>query len=213
MKAVWLAVLVACSHPPKHETPRASDAAVQKPDAMQTPDAQKIDWRIEPGRVGPAELGKPLPEALAADETRYLARFIADAQPIDAFRFDDPPLMVIVDGPFAASHADAAAGATERLRGKAVEAARGGAAVKLVMITGAGPKTAGGAGVGTTLAELQQAYPDVKLAALPETLGHDTCAAHTKQLPGVAFVFASCAKAKAGEPVTRVDVSAVSPAQ
>jgi len=164
----------------------------------------QIDWRIEPGHVGPAELGKPMPEVLAHDlAARYLARHIADAQPIDAFQFDDPPLMVIVDGPF--TKADDGDGATERWRAKAVEAAKT-AVITRIMVIATGPKTAAGAGVGSTLAELQQAYDDLRISSLPPTFGKDGCGGTSKQLPGILFVFETCSKAKAGERVTRVDV-------
>lgn len=167
-----------------------------------------IEWRIDTHRVGPAELGKPLPEALAGDlDSHYAARLIADARPVDTFVFDDPPLVAIVDGPFAKSDGNPQ-GATDRLRAAAVAAARGGATIVGLMITGSGPRTATGLGVGSTFAELQAAYSDFRLSAIPPTLGHDECIGKTPQLPGVAFVFPTCAKAKSGTPVARIDVSA-----
>lgn len=173
----------------------------------QTIDHNAEVWRIEPGHVGPAELGKPLPKVLLVEDLgkRYVARLIADGQPIDAFKFDDPPLMVIVAGPYTSAD-DTAEDPTPRFRDKAVAAARSNATIEAVLITGEGPRTAAKIGVGSTFAELQQAYDDAKLVTLPPTLGKDGCVATTRQLPGVAFVFESCAKAKAGERVTRVDV-------
>jgi hypothetical protein len=172
----------------------------------------KIEWRIEQGKVGPIELGKPIPAVLLTPdlETHYLARYIADAVPMDAFRFDDPPLtIVLASGPFAESSAQGdlvAQPPTDQLRGKAAEVARGGVAVKAIMVHGAGPTTTTGLGVGSALDAIKAAYPDLKLSGRPETLGKDMCVATSKSLPGVAFVFASCGKANKGEPVTRVDL-------
>jgi hypothetical protein len=182
----------------------AIDAAVAVADAPVA-----IDWTIAPGRVGPCELGKPMPAVLLADDlaAHYAPRFIADAQPVDAFALGDPPLFVILaTGPFTTqAHAGGDKPAIDPLRAQAAELAKT-TPVKLVMVTGRGPKTAAGLGVGATLAELTAAYADAKLSPQPETLGRDVCAARAKSLPGVAFVFASCAKAKAGEGVVRVDV-------
>ena len=61
-------------------------------------------WLIEPGRVGVLQLGQPVPAALVTDDlaAHYLARYIADAQPLDGFRLDEPPLtIVLATGPFA----------------------------------------------------------------------------------------------------------------
>jgi hypothetical protein len=172
----------------------------------------KIEWRIEEGKVGPVELGKAIPAVLLAPdlEAHYVARHIADAVPMDAFRFDDPPLtLVLAAGPFAEASAvgdPSGQPPTDRLRGKAAEVARGGVAVKAIMVHGAGPRTATGLGVGSTFEDIQAAYADAKLTGRPETLGGDGCVAKSKSLPGVVFVFASCAKAKQGDPVARVDL-------
>ncbi len=165
-----------------------------------------VDWRIESGHVGPAELGKPMPKLVADLGTHYKARLIADGVAVDTFVFDDPPLTFVVEGPFTQATESTADGATEKYRAKAVEAARGGVPLEAVLITAAGPKTAAGIGVGSTFTEVQQAYDDLKLVTLPPTLGNDRCIGTTKQLPGIGFVFETCAKAKAGERVIRIDV-------
>lgn len=170
-----------------------------------------VAWNIEVGRVGPIELGKPLPDVLLARDlaASYTARYIADGQPLDGFRFDDPPLtLVIANGPFAALDATGHQGPppVDTLREPGVAHARAGALVKAVMIHAAGPATQAGLGVGSTLADLEAGYGDVRLAPLPETLGGDLCVARSKANPGISFVFESCKKAKAGDPVKRVDL-------
>lgn len=140
----------------------------------------------------------------------YVARYIADAQPMDAFQFDEPPLTVVLTtGPFAIEslqHAPSSPPPTELLRGKAAAAARGGMPVRAVLVHRAGPATAAGGGVGSTLDALRRAYPDLELTPFPEILGDDTCVARAPSLPGVAFVFETCDRAKLGDPAKRVDL-------
>lgn len=177
-------------------------------------DAAAPRWVIASGRVGALVLGQPLPPELATDElgARYVAAYIADGVPFDGFRFDDPPLTAaIADGPFAAQDRDGPGGppVTEPLRAKAAVIARAGAKVTMVMIHGPGPATAAGVGVGADLAALTAAYPDLRLWPRPPTRerdGLDTCVGKTAALPGVGFVFTTCNAAKAGKPVTRVDL-------
>lgn len=173
-------------------------------------------WRIAAGRVGPVEVGSSLPAELLDDDlaAHYLARYVADAQPVDAFAYESPPLLIILaSGPFRTQvekTGKLGKPASDALRAKAADDARRGAKVKAIMVRGKGPETDAGVGVGSTLVELKAAYADLQLSALPETLGNDTCRAHSKTLPGVQFLFATCSQAKAGAPIVRVDI--VSPA-
>jgi len=212
------ALVVACSRgpapagtEPPPPPPAPIDAApITAPPPMA--DAAPIDWRIEPGRVGPIAVGAALPGVLLARDLagRYLARYIADAQPVDGFEFSDPPVMVLIaGGPFAA--ACKAAGAVlapqpDTRRDAGAEAARSGAVVDRIMVVGAGPATADGLGVGSSFDAIKAAHPDAHLGPRPETLGNDVCVATSKSLPGVAFVFSTCSKARAGEPALRVEL-------
>jgi hypothetical protein len=193
--ALAMLLLAACSGGARSASEQA-DPAVRSPEA----------WQIRSGAVGSIELGKPLPDALkSADlERRYVARFVADAQPFEGFRYDDPPVTVgITGGPFTASEGELP---IDRCRGPATAAARNGAAVRSIRVHGPGPATATAAGVGSTLAQLRAAYADLSLQVVPPTLGSDECVADTPSLPDVHFVFASCERAETGDPVARVDL-------
>jgi hypothetical protein len=180
--------------------------------ASTTRDTVTTGWRIAVGQVGAIKLGSPLPPDLLDDDlaTHYVARYIADGQPVDAFSYDKPALLIILaSGPFGTQ----VEAAHERIpprsdvsRAEAAELAHE-VPVKTIMVRSSGPATDAGAGVGSTLAELQRAYDDLKLSALPETLGGDTCRAHSRSLPGIQFMFSTCNRAKAGATVLRVDVT------
>jgi hypothetical protein len=209
--------LVACGGPdptardpgsPKTSSTTATEAKAPAMSDSQ-PAAQKIDWTVAQGKVGPIELGKPLPAVVLGRDLgqAYVARYVADGQPVDAFQLDDPPLLVILDkGPYSAAGGQdpTAMSPSDKHRAEAVEAAKA-AAVRAVLVTGPGPHVSG-VGVGSTLEELRRAFPDLKLAPVPETLGKDRCVGRAKSLPGVGFVFSSCGKADKGEPVLRVDL-------
>ena len=167
-------------------------------------------WVVDSGGVGPVRLGRALPRTLLPVDvgSRYFARYIADVQPAEGFEFDTPPVRVfLARGPFARKACSRTVeAAPDAFRDAAVRAARRGAKVDLVMVVGPGPATAEGIGVGSRLAALLGAYPDLELNPVPPTLGHDECMAMTRRVPGVYFAFESCEAARAGAPVVRVDV-------
>ena len=190
------------------------EKSITAPETVSVADAPAtVVWAIQEGRVGPVEIGKRLPDELLGDDlaAHYVARYIADGQPIDAFVYETPPVLIILaSGPFRTqveNTGEFVKPAVDALRAQAATAARRGAKVQAIMIRGAGPTTEAGIGVGSTLAQLQAAYADLRLVPFPETLGGDTCRASTKLLPGIGFMFATCSKAKNGAPVTRLDIS------
>ena len=171
--------------------------------------APESPWIIRSGVVGALVLGQPIPASLHGElERAYVAEMIADGVAIDGFRFEQPPVLAVVDGgPFAAlDSAGEPAPPVDRLRATAAAAARAGAKVTRLFVDGAGPVTAAGVGVGSDLADLRAAYPDLRTYPQPSTRRDDCCAARTKTLPDVGFVFANCDAANAGEKVTRVDL-------
>lgn len=167
-------------------------------------------WTIESGRVGRIVLGSALPDVLPADaEDRYFARYINDGQPHEGFRLDVPGLDVaMVGGPFAVYLDSHGYGEPplDRLKTKAVRAARSGQLVSTVHVRDAAVRTAAGTGVGSTLAELRAAHGEMKVRPVPPSLGDDACVADSPALPGVWFVFLTCDGAEAGHTVSRVDL-------
>jgi len=209
--ALRLAAIVAVSVACGREAAPSSSGRAADSSATQTPGM--ATWRIDVGSVGPITIGQRLPDALLGKDlaSHYLALYIADALPVDAFAYDTPAMLVILSsGPFRAqssSTGNSAKQATEMLRDRAAAAARDGAKAEMVMVRGAGPSTAAGIGVGSTRAALATTYPDLQVTPIPETLGNDVCVATTKSLPGVRFLFESCDTRS----VIRIDV--VSPAR
>lgn len=167
-------------------------------------------WIIDEGGVGALRLGAAIPAALLDDaEQRFVARFIADGVLLEGFELEEPPLTVVLPTRMFARY-DGEHGAAQplvdQLRDQAVRRARAGAKISSVIISSDQLRTAAGVGVGSSHAELEAAYPAVKLRPLPPTMGDDMCSARVDGLPGVGFMFTTCDAAREGAPVIRVDV-------
>lgn len=155
-----------------------------------------MSWIIESGRVGELALDAPIPAALLGS-ARYVPGYIADAQPIDAFRWDDAGITAVVDGgPFSerVQRGETVEPEAEELRVPAVRHART-ARIRAIFVEGAGPTTPQGIGVGRPIAAL----PDALEALRPPLLGRDERVVRSASLPGVTFVID-------GAVVTRIEL-------
>jgi hypothetical protein len=167
---------------------------------------------IDDGGVGDLRIGQPIPaQHLADDEqarARYELRWVADAQPFEAFRIGPARVLAVFHGPFTRwAQSNAGELDPKRFVDEAVRDARGGAPVESVVVDAAGPVTKAGIGVGSAFSDLAAAHPDAKLSRLPEWFeSRPTCHVTVQALPRVAFHLSACGREPPGD-VIRVLVS------
>jgi hypothetical protein len=182
---------------------------VAPPAAAATP--QQSGPLVDDGGVGDVRVGSAIPPAhLAGDDakSRYTLRWVADAQPFEAFRVADPPVFAQFSGPFT-RWAESNAGPLDpgRFVDEALREARSGAPVQALVVEERGPKTSAGIGVGSSFTELSAAYPGARLTRSPEWFEpRPTCSVTVPELPRVAFLLAACADNERGD-VTRIVIS------
>jgi hypothetical protein len=173
-------------------------------------------FTIAAGKVGPVRLGEPLPKELLGDGAalRYFARYVADGRVFEGFALENPALEAGIAGGPLSRHVKihgVVEPPVDSLREAGVKAARQGARVDGIVIRNADLRTESGLGVGSTLAEIEAAHGKAARLPAPPTFGDDLCNVRVEALPGVSFVFASCAAAESGAPAIRVDLWSEAP--
>ena len=190
--------------------PAVGSRPVEEPSPARTPAAREAVL-VDDGGVGDVRVGAAIPPAhLAGDEAKrgYTIRWVADAQPFEAFRVGNPPVLAQFSGPFTRWAADNA-GELEpnRFVEEALQEARNGAPVHAIVVEDPGPATSAGVGVGSSFTKLSAAYPNAKLSRLPEWFEpKPTCSVAVPELPHVAFHLAACAGSDRGD-VIRIVIS------
>jgi hypothetical protein len=166
---------------------------------------------IDDGGVGDVRVGEAIPAAyLAGDDARnsYVIRWVADAQPFEAFRVGEPFVLAQFSGPFT-RWAETNAGELEpgRFVDEALGEARSGAKVEAIVVTERGPATSAGIGVGSTFSDLSAAYPGARFSRLPEWFEpRPTCSVQPRELRSVDFHLSACSGEERGD-VLRILVS------
>ncbi len=181
--------------------PKATTTAASRPAA---PPSLR-PFLIERGGVGPLRIGQPLPqEVLGPDAaSRYVTTFYADAQPLEGFRLEQPPLTVFVKGgPFYdVGMKDPAAPVPADMAERAVSVGRNGElVVQMLVITAPGLETASKVSVGSRFDQVMGAHPTAKLTVLPGLWEEPSCIValdpkHRRQL-----FFAKCQR-RANPPI------------
>jgi hypothetical protein len=187
--------------PPPQSVPIApASSTTGTPETPPADRARAEVVRIEPGGVGEIRIGSPIPArhlANAADaRRRYEIRWVADAQPFEAFRIDDPPVIAVIDdGPFETWAKDNV-GPLEpgRFADEAIAFAKAGAPVAWIVIEQKGPVTSTGIGVGSSWDDVLAGHPSAKVLRDPEWFSSKpTCRVQLPELAGVTVLLARCA--------------------
>jgi hypothetical protein len=217
-RALPIVLALACAGQGAQPGPIRSDVQVAPPARSSEPATNRSDAGararvvIETGGAGDVVVGEAIPAHHLADDrvakSRYEIRWVADAQPFEAFRIGEPPLLALFEGPFTRwAESNAAELESGRFVDEALREARGGAPVVSIVIETPAARTAAGIGVGSSYSELSAAYPGAKIARLPEWFdSKPTCQVGVPELPGVSFHLAACGPAGNGD-VIRVLVS------
>jgi hypothetical protein len=141
--------------------PQPSAAAAAAPAAQPQPPATPAAYLITAKGVGALRVGSRLGGS-PGFEDRYTTSFYGDAQPLEGFTLDEPPVFVAVtNGPFA-TWGRTHPGETPPypIRQRALALARSGKLrVGMLVVTSPTPKTERGVGVGQDYIQFAKAYP------------------------------------------------------
>jgi hypothetical protein len=160
--------------------------------------------------VGDFKVSKRLPASITGKDflERYFCGYIGDGVPVEGLSLFDGQIRVYMkSGPFQRKAlVEAVEPNCALFASRAHEDAKKGVKVSMISVLGAIAKTERGIGVGATLRELKEVYPNTMLLPVPPTMGADECVAISKSLPNVRFFFESCKKAEEGAGIVRIDV-------
>ncbi|MFH1873572.1 MAG: hypothetical protein ABH859_00085 [Pseudomonadota bacterium] len=162
--------------------------------------------------VGTFQLGKSIPTQYLSDinklQVQYIYGFYADGQLYEGFVFLNPPLKVAVqNGPFLKwdqAHKVFKEPAADQLKADLLNFSVAELKVKFVVIESPDLETAKGIGVGSSLAEIKQAYGQVQANPVPPTFGGDEYAVRPLALGQVVFYFENQQSAQTDGKVKRI---------
>lgn len=169
MAAVLVAAVLgaACGGDSRAAGPAPDNAELVKP-KLPPPRAAlpttptNVQWRVTAKGVGAVVLGAPVPEPADGFAATYESSYYSDAQPLEGFKFSDPPVVAYVKGgPFAKYGYDHVGGAVPaKIKQRAVGLAKAGKlTVDMILVTDPRPKTEHGIGVGDSYATFAQLNP------------------------------------------------------
>lgn len=158
---------------PDRRTPKTSDdAPVTSLGAdlpgRASPAQPATRWLITSRAIGTLSLGMTLREPARGFEGTYAATYYADAQPLEGFTLDDPPVLAVVTGgPFAKwGQSHPGEPPTAAAKATAIKQARAGKlTVETLVTTDPRPKTELGIGVGDDFLAFSKRYPSAPAPA------------------------------------------------
>lgn len=161
---------------------------------------------VEESRVGDLVLAQALSAARLGGEPakRYVTTFYADAQPLEGFTFETPPLFAALrGGPFHTfGMENPGEPVPETMAAEAVALAeRGELTVQMLVITSAVLRTREGIGVGSSYETVAGAYPKLETLVLPGLWEEPSCIAKPHAASTIHFFFALCAMRDAAQKV------------
>ena len=142
--------------------PLAPQAQLQPAAQPQSPAGPSAAYTITAKGVGAIRIGTRLTGSSEGIDERYSTSFYGDAQPLEGFQLDEPPVFVAVtNGPFASwGRAHPGQPAPYTIRQKALALARAGKLrIGMLVVTDPALKTERGVGVGDSFAQFAKAHP------------------------------------------------------
>jgi hypothetical protein len=147
--------------------------------------------------VGPIRVGEALPSRFRDRRlltAGYVATYYSDGQPLEGFKFADPPVTAYVHGAFhewGMTHVSPKGSTSppSAIRDRTIQAVLAGQLrVKMIVVESPDLKTDRGIGIGASKEEFQRAYPKLQIESIPPLWEDPTVLAQDGRL---VFFFAS----------------------